>query len=103
MSLTEHEANNNVIWVSDKVWNSLDAEQKRWVQTAADEVGRTMPEKAFGLEHESMARLEKIGVKFVKDVDKSGFVKEAEPLQDRLTQQLGPGSVKVLQLIRNVQ
>jgi hypothetical protein len=50
-----------------------------------------------------MARLEKLGVKFVKDVDKSGFVKEAEPLQDQLTQKLGPGAVKVLQLVRNVQ
>ena len=103
MSLTEHEANNNLIWVSDKVWNSLTDEQKGWVQAAADEVGRTMPAKALGLEHESMARLEKMGVKFVKDVDKSGFVKEAEPLQDRLAQQLGPGAVKALQLIRNVQ
>ena len=28
MSLTEHEANNNVVWVSDKVWNSLNDEQK---------------------------------------------------------------------------
>jgi tripartite ATP-independent transporter DctP family solute receptor len=28
MSLTEHEANNNVIWVSDKVWDSLSDEQK---------------------------------------------------------------------------
>src|ERR1051326_1017739 len=27
MSLTEHEANNSVIWVSDKVWNSLNEEQ----------------------------------------------------------------------------
>src|SRR5271154_3427189 len=98
MSLTEHEANNNVVWVSDKVWNSLNDEQKGWVQAAADEVGRTMPAKALDLEHESMSRLEKIGVKFVKDVDKSGFVKEAEPLQDQLTQQLGPGAVKVLQL-----
>jgi len=103
MSLTQHEANNNVVWVSDKVWNSLNDEQKGWVQTAADEVGRTMPEKALGLEHASMAQLEKIGVKFVKDVDKSGFEKEAEPLQDKLTQQLGPGAVKVLQLVRAVQ
>jgi len=103
MSLTQHEANNNVVWVSDKVWNSLNDEQKGWVQAAADEVGRTMPAKALDLEHESMARLEKIGVKFVKDVDKSGFVKEAEPLQDQLTRQLGPGAVKVLQLVRNVQ
>jgi TRAP-type C4-dicarboxylate transport system substrate-binding protein len=103
MSLTEHEANNNVVWVSDKVWNSLNEEQKGWVQAAADEVGHTMPAKALDLEHGSMARLEKIGVKFVKDVDKSGFIKEAEPLQDKLTTQLGPGAVKVLQLVRNVQ
>ena len=52
MSLTEHEANNNVVWVSDKVWNSLNDEQKGWVQAAADEVGRTMPAKALDLEHE---------------------------------------------------
>ena len=62
-----------------------------------------MPAKALDLEHASMTQLEKIGVKFVKDVDKSGFVKEAEPLQDQLTKQLGPGAVKVLQLVRNVQ
>ncbi|HEX3500876.1 MAG TPA: TRAP transporter substrate-binding protein, partial [Stellaceae bacterium] len=32
MSLSEHEANNSVIWVSDKVWSSLSDEQKGWVQ-----------------------------------------------------------------------
>ena len=85
------------------MWNSLNDEQKGWVQAAADEVGRTMPAKALELEHESMARLEKIGIKFVKDVDKSSFDKEAKPLQDQMTQQLGPGAVKVLQLVRNVQ
>jgi tripartite ATP-independent transporter DctP family solute receptor len=103
MSLTEHEANNNVIWVSDKVWNSLDAEQKAWVQAAADEVSKVMPDKALGLEHESMAKLEKIGVKFVKGVDKSGFIKDAEPIQDKLATQLGPGAVKVLTLVRAVK
>jgi len=103
MSLTEHEANNNVVWVSDKVWNSLNDEQKRWVQAAADEVAKTMPEKAFGLEHDSMGRLEKMGVKFVKGVDKGGFIKDAEPIQDQLAQQLGPGAVKVLQLVRAVK
>jgi tripartite ATP-independent transporter DctP family solute receptor len=103
MSLTEHEANNNVVWVSDKVWNSLNAEQKGWVQAAADEVSKVMPDKAFGLEHESMARLEKIGVKFLKGVDKAGFIKDAEPIQDKLAQQLGPGAVKVLGLVRAVK
>src|SRR5438094_2811972 len=32
MSLTEHEANNSVIWVSDKAWNSLSDEKTGWVQ-----------------------------------------------------------------------
>ena len=83
MSMTEHEANNSVVWVSDKVWNSLSAEQKGWVQAAADEVA-TEPAKAIALEHKSQAKLEKIGVKFVTDVDKSGFIKAAEPIQDKI-------------------
>lgn len=103
MSVSEHEANNSVVWVSNKVWNSLNDEQKGWVQAAADEISKVMPEKALGLEHESMGRLEKMGVKFVKDVDKAGFIKDAEPIQDQLAQQLGPGATKVLQLVRGVK
>src|SRR5580693_6300926 len=103
MSLTQHEANNNVVWVSDKVWNSLTDEQKKWVQAAADEVAKVEPPAALGLENDSMTKLEKMGVKFVKDVDKAGFVKDAEPLQDKLAEQLGPGAVNVLKLVRAVQ
>ena len=103
MSLTQHEANNNVVWVSDKVWNSLNDEQKKWVQAAADEVGKVEPPAALQLENDSMAKLEKMGVKFVKDVDKSGFVKDAQPLQDQIAGQLGPGAVNVLKLVRAVQ
>jgi len=103
MSLTEHEANNSVVWVSDKVWNSLTDEQKGWVEAAADEVSKVMPEKALGLEHDSMGRLEKMGIKFVKQVDKAGFVKDAEPIQDEIAKQLGSGAVKVLQLVRSVK
>jgi TRAP-type transport system periplasmic protein len=103
MSLTQHEANNNVVWVSDKVWNSLNDEQKKWVQAAADEVGKVEPPAALKLENDSMAKLEKMGVKFVKDVDKSGFMKDAQPLQDQVAEKLGPGAAKVLQLVRAVQ
>jgi TRAP-type C4-dicarboxylate transport system substrate-binding protein len=103
MSLSQHEANNNVLWVSDKVWNSLNDEQKTWVQAAADEVAKVEPPKALGLENDSMAKLEKMGVKFVKDVDKSGFIKDAQPLQDQIAQKLGPGAFKVLQLVRDVK
>jgi len=103
MSLTQHEANNNVIWVSDKVWNSLTDEQKGWVQAAADEVARVEPQRALGLEHASMTKLQGMGVEFVTGVDKSGFVNIAEPIQDRLAAQLGPGAVKVLQFVRGVK
>ena len=47
LSLTEHEANNNCIWVSDKTWNSLTDEEKKWVQAAAEEVAKTEPAKAL--------------------------------------------------------
>ena len=103
MSLTEHEANNSVLWVSDRAWTSFSAEQKQWVQAAADEVGRTQPAKAIELEHESLAKLEKIGVKFVKDVDKSGFAKIAEPIQDQIAKQLGPHAVEILEIIRSIK
>src|SRR5580698_4255225 len=40
LSMTEHEANNSLVWVSDKVWNGLTAEQQGWVQTSADEINK---------------------------------------------------------------
>jgi TRAP-type transport system periplasmic protein len=103
MSMSEHEANNNCIWVSDKAWNSFSDEEKKWVQMAADEVNRLEPTKAIELEHESMAKLEKIGVKFVKNVDKSGFQKVAEPIQDKTAISLGPYAVELLKLVREVK
>ncbi len=57
----------------------------------------------MALDHDSMAKLEKMGVKFVKDVDKSGFIKIAQPLQDQIAQQLGPNAVKILALARAIK
>jgi TRAP-type transport system periplasmic protein len=102
MSLSQHEANNSVIWVSDKVWSALTAEQKPWVQEAADEVSRTEPAKALALERDSLVKLQKMGVKFVTDVDKSGFQKIATPFQDSTAKDLGPHAVKILELVRSV-
>src|SRR5437899_725812 len=45
LSMTEHEANNSLVWVSDKLWQSLSADQKKWVQAAADEVNKNQPDK----------------------------------------------------------
>ena len=50
LSITEHEANNNCIWVSEKTWNSLSDQEKGWVQAAADEVAKNEPARALKLE-----------------------------------------------------
>ena len=99
LSMTEHEANNNFVWISDKLWKSLTDEQKKWVTMAADEVGRTQPAKSIELEHQSADKLKAIGVKIVTDVDKSGFTKIAAPYKDQLAKELGPHAVKIKDLI----
>jgi TRAP-type transport system periplasmic protein len=32
LSMTQHEANNAIVWISDKLWQSLSDEQKKWVR-----------------------------------------------------------------------
>jgi TRAP-type C4-dicarboxylate transport system substrate-binding protein len=89
--------------VSQKTWDSLTDEQKKWVQVAADEVSKTEPAKALQLEKDSAERLKKMGVKIVDNVDKSGFAKAAAPIQDQLAKELGPNAVTILELVRNVK
>ncbi len=100
ISVTEHEANCSVMWVSDKLWNSLSQEQQGWVQAAADEVSRTEPAKGLQLEHESKARLVKLGVTVVDDVRKQEFIDVARPMQDSIAKGLGPNAEKILAIVR---
>src|SRR5437773_3589382 len=103
LSITEHEANNNCIWVSDKTWNSLSDQEKQWVQAAADEVSKKEPALGLKLETDSAEKLKTMGVKVVGGLDKSGFAKAAAPIQDSLAKELGPQAVKILELVRNVK
>ena len=102
MSMTEHEANNSLVWVSEKTWNSFTDEQKKWVETAANEVAKQEPPYAIKLEKESGDKLQKMGVKLV-DADKSGFIKAVKPIQDQLAKELGPQAVKMMEIIRSLK
>jgi TRAP-type transport system periplasmic protein len=102
LSMTEHEANNSLVWVSDRLWNSLTPEQQGWVQAAADKVNKDQPAKAIELEHQSLEKLKSIGVKVVTEVDKSGFTAIADPYLDKLAKGLGPHAEKIKTLIRAI-
>src|SRR6476619_2290042 len=102
LNLTAHEANNALVFISDKLWQSLSAEQKQWVMGAAAEVSSKEPAKAFDLERAAATKLKSIGVKIVTDVDKSGFTAIADPYLDKLAKELGPHADKIKTLIRAV-
>ena len=102
LNLTEHEANNALVFISDKLWQSLSAEQKQWVMTAANEVSQKEPAKAFELERTAATKLKSIGVKIVTDIDKKSFTTIADPYLDKLAKDLGPHAEKIKNLIRAV-
>src|SRR5438477_7198157 len=102
LNITEHEANNALVYVSDKLWQSLSAEQKGWVQAAANEISTKEPQKAFDLERTAADKLKKMGVKIVDNVDKKTFTAVADPYLDKLAKELGPHAEKIKDLIRAV-
>src|ERR1700712_4034841 len=102
LNITEHEANNALVFISDKLWQSLSADQKEWGTPAANEISQKEPAKAFELEKAAMTKLKSIGVKVVTDVDKKSFTSIADPYLDKLAKELGPHAEKIKNLIRAV-
>jgi TRAP-type C4-dicarboxylate transport system substrate-binding protein len=70
--------------------------------TAARDICTQEPKRAFELERAAAAKLEKMGVKIVTDVDKAGFQKIADPYLDKLAKELGPHADKIKTLIRAI-
>jgi TRAP-type C4-dicarboxylate transport system substrate-binding protein len=98
--MSEHEANNAILWISDRLWQSLSADQKQWVIAAGRDVSTQEPKMAYGLEQQAATKLQTMGVKIVTDVDKSSFQKIADPYLDKLANGLGPHADKIKTLIR---
>jgi tripartite ATP-independent transporter DctP family solute receptor len=102
LSKSEHEANNAILWISDKLWQSLGADQRQWVLTAGRDVSTQEPKKGFGLETQAATTLNSMGVKIVTDVDKASFQKIANPYLDKLATGLGPHADKIKTLIEAI-
>jgi TRAP-type transport system periplasmic protein len=102
LSMTEHEANNALLFISDKLWQSLSAEQRQWVLSSAAEVSANEPAKAFELEKSAAVKLKSFGVKIVDDVDKKSFAVISDPYLDKLAHELGPHAEKIKNLIRAI-
>jgi tripartite ATP-independent transporter DctP family solute receptor len=103
MSFTQHEANNNLVWISDKTLQSLSDEEKACVEEVAAMIGAQEPAHALQLETDSAQKLRDIGVLIVDDVDKAGFIAAAQPIQDQLAAELGPNAVEVVEVIRSLK
>lgn len=102
MSMTEHEANGQVIWVSDTTWNAMTPEQQEAITAAANRVRAEQPTKAFELQAELQQEYAELGVKFVTDIDKQSFQEISVPMQDQLAADLGPAAVEILERLRAV-
>ena len=91
------------MWISDKLWQSLSAEQKGWVHDRGRRSQRQgAGKRAFELERAAAAKLEKLGVKIVADVDKTGFQRSPIPIWTSSPSELGPHAEKIKTLIRSI-
>lgn len=103
VSKTEHEANCNHLWMSQKTWDSLNDEQRGWVGEAAEYTRPLTIKKALELDGAAAQSLQKLGVKVHTQVDKQSFSALATPMQDPQAKELGPFAVQLLAQIRAVK
>ena len=100
LSLTQHEANNNVILMSEKTWNSLERTQQHWVEQAFAFAQHDEVPKSLSIDRDSLDKLKKLGVTVVSMVDKKSFSNTARPIIDKEAAALGPFAEQILKQIR---
>ena len=97
-SLNEHTAIPDMMIVSTKVWDRLSAEERKWLQEAADESAVYQYKLWEESVAESMAILEEAGVEVVYP-DKDPFRKEAEKVYEIMKEE-DPEMYELVQEIR---
>jgi TRAP-type transport system periplasmic protein len=103
LSKTQHEANNNQLWMSQKTYDGLSEQQRRWVEDSADYALPRAAAKALEYDAAAAKTLQGLGVKYHEQVDKQSFAVLARPLQDPQAEELGPYAVQLLKLVRGVE
>jgi TRAP-type C4-dicarboxylate transport system substrate-binding protein len=103
MSMSEHEGNTQIIWVTEKAWNSLSEEEKGWVEAAADEVKTKASRAGFESKLQDLGEYDDEGVKFVRDVDKESFKEIARPLHDRIAEDLGETAMQIVERVHELR
>lgn len=102
LSGSDHEANNNHLFVSDKAWNSLNAEEQGWVKATFAYARALAVPRSLEYDHAAIASLTKMGVEFFPNVDRQSFIVVATPIQDEQARSLGPDAVGLLAAVRKV-
>ncbi len=102
LSATDHEANNNHLWVSDKAWKSLAPEQQGWVTSTFEYARGLAVPRSLQYDHAAVESLKKMGVEIFTNVDRKSFIDIATPIQDEQARALGPYAVRLLALVREV-
>ncbi|MBV8425433.1 MAG: TRAP transporter substrate-binding protein [Candidatus Eremiobacteraeota bacterium] len=102
LSLTEHEANNSHLFVSVKTWQSLTADQQKWLVTSYDGARRLAATKMAELNNDALAKLRTLGVQVVANVNKASFTDIARPLVDSEAKGLGPYAEQLLRQVRAI-
>ncbi|WP_373495505.1 TRAP transporter substrate-binding protein [Aquiflexum sp.] len=100
-SINEHTAVPDVVIVSTKVWNTLDDEEKRWIQEAADESAVFQYKLWAASVEESLREMEKAGVTITYP-DPTPFREAVESLYEsfKITE---PEMYEMVERIRRVE
>lgn len=99
-SINEHTAIPDVVVISTKVWESLDEEEKLWIQEAADESAEYQYRLWAASVELSLREMEKAGVTITYP-DQSGFRQAVEVMYDNFKKNQ-PELYAIIEEIRNI-
>ena len=100
-SINEHTAVPDVVIISTKVWNTLDDQEKKWIQEAADESAVYQYKLWAASVEESLREMEKEGVTITYP-DPTPFRKAVESMYDEIKSNQ-PEMYEMIEKIRRVE